>query len=164
MDHESTLNQVVASIHDNSALNTAMTGWYGRAPLIFQGMDLKNRPKKDQCPAIEIDLVGGQNNTESDDDGFDVNTCYLSLILTIHDDTEVDTDLDRLREKAGVIRREAFRRMVTRAVIDAVAGMEIYVAGIEHTNNEIEQFPFWQVVLAVGFTEQITLGQDPFNE
>ena len=165
MNHEELLTQTVLAIHNNADLNSTMSSWYNREPLIFQGMDLSHRPEPEQCPAVEIDLVGGQKGgIEEDENGIPINTAYFSLILTIHDNTLVQSALPRVTEKAGVARREAFRRMVTRIVVDTANSQGLNIGGIEHTNQEIDQYPFWQVVLAVGVTEQLTLGADPYNE
>ncbi len=161
MDHNLILARLATALHDDPELSTRLEGWYGRLPLIFMGIDSRQRPAEAQCPAIEMDIVGGQAGGEEDDSGIAVTTCYLSLVLTLHDDGEAAVALPRITEKSGITRRDTFRKLVTRITDETMDEMEIYLAAVEHINNETDEFPFWQVTLAIALTEQVPLGMNP---
>jgi|GEM_PF-6386942 len=156
-------NYIVAALHENPTLNSTLAGWYGQEPTIFIGISDKERPSEEQCPAIEIDVAGGQAGSEEDDDGNAITTCYLGMVLTIHDETGLQSGLDRVKEWTGFSRRESFRRQVMNVLSESLDEIDVYIAAVEHVNNETEAFPFWQVTLAAALTQQVTLGTDPIT-
>ncbi len=154
---------VITTLHGDADLNSMLQGWYGRDPKIFLGMNESVRPGEDQCPAIEMDVAGGQAGSEEDDEGYAITTCYLGMVLTIHDEADLPSGFDRVTERAGFSHRENFRRTVMGILSTALDEMDVNIAAVEHVNNETDEFPFWSVTLAIALTQQVTLGMDPIT-
>lgn len=150
---------VAALRASGSDLDVWCQSTYGTGCWVYIGIDEDNPPGSDRCPCVEVAIPGRVT-------GPDVSMAeyFVSVVLTLHDESVVDHNDPMIVEHAGIDRLEVFSAYVFDIFLSVLDALANNATVSEHVveNGPVESFPLFQTGSLYRITEPRTIGQNPY--
>lgn len=156
MNIYSTMDSNCAALVGDSQLQANANSWYGQDLSVFMDQDSDNPPDADSlAPSIQLHswfMRASEENRKV--------TCGYQMLITVADPDDASRADDAV-ELAGTARLDAIIRRAL-DVIRADKSDDIAMS-FEYETDTISYFPAMLAGVSIEFSEDLVIGQDPFD-
>lgn len=157
MDPHDLINAGIEAMSADANLRAWAQVWYGKDMQIYIDPDAENPPDQDQCPTIQAHSPGKRTNEQSR-----TVTYNYSLMITVDDASDQVRAEDNVEEFTATGRLTAIIERAI-AVIRQAKPDDGMVMGYEYETDTVSFFPVHVADVFLEFTQNLTIGQDPFD-